>query len=245
MKKRLAVIILFVLCLTLSLTALCSCDGSGGDITLIKDGVAQFKVVYSSAAGSSIRRAANDFVSTLSDLGVSVADAVSDDDTTELTECEIIIGTDAQNRPDECVIGVDDIGENGYVIKAVGKRVVIAAGTIDGTKDAIERFKSEHLGITEDTESLKSASVKSDLLDEFVTSNSIVSFDINGTQISEFKIVTSYGKDERIAALCPNPDKLISAIKDAMDVDLVKADKATDDGNDIIIRLVAEAGELL
>ncbi|MBP3308119.1 MAG: hypothetical protein J6L90_01630 [Clostridia bacterium] len=245
MKKTLTRLLLAVMLLALSLTALAGCEGGGAsDITLIKGGVAQFKVVYSSAAGASIRRAANDFVEELSDLGVDIGDAVSDGDATEVTDCELILGVDVENRTDDCVIGVDDIGEMGYVIKAVGKRIIIAGGTAEGTKEALETFKEKYLGITEDTDSLSDVSVKGDLLDEFVTSNSIVSFDINGTPIKDFRIVTDYGKDERIEALCPSPMKLAQAIKDAMEIELEVSDgKPTDDGHEIIIRLVDEAGQ--
>ena len=198
MKLTLKKLLALALMLTLCVTVLASCGDS--DITLIEGGEAQFKVVYTTASGATVRRAANDFVKELQDLGVEVDDAVSDSDSTEVTECEIILGTEAENRGDECVVSVDDIGENGYVIKAVGKRIIIAGGTADGTKDALATFKEKYLGITEDTDSLTYASVKGDLLDEFVTSNRIVAFDINGTPINDFKIVTDYGKDERIAA---------------------------------------------
>ncbi|MBQ8290258.1 MAG: hypothetical protein IJY01_05275 [Clostridia bacterium] len=236
--------LLILLLTALSLMALAGCEGGGAsDITLIKGGVAQFKVVYSSAAGASIRRAANDLVEELSDLGVDIGDAVSDTDATEVTDCELILGVDVENRTDDCVIGVDDIGEMGYVIKAVGKRIIIAGGTAEGTKEALETFKEKYLGITEDTDSLSDVSVKGDLLDEFVTSNSIVSFDINGTPIEEFKIVTSYGNEERIKKLCPDPAKLVGAIKGAMEIELEVSDgKPTADGHEIIIRLVDEAG---
>ncbi len=243
MKQRLVKLLCAVLMLVLALTVFVGCEG-GDNLTLIKGGVAQFKVVYSKEAGTSVRRAANDFVAELSDLGVDVADAISDSDATEVTECEILIGIDIENRPDDCIVGIDDLGgENGYVIKTVGKRVIIAGGSADVTKDALETFKEKYLGITEDITSLTDASVSATLLDEFVTSNSIVSFDINGTPIADFKVVTSYGKDARIAELCPSPAKLTQAIKDAMDVDIEISDGgATADGSEIIIRLVAEAG---
>ena len=242
MKRTLVRVLALALILVLSVGALAACT-NGADITLIKGGEAQFKVVYTTASGATVRRAANDFVKELQDLGVEVDDAVSDSDSTELTECEIILGTEVENRGDECVVKVDDIGENGYVIKAVGKRIIIAGGTAEGTKDALATFKEKYLGITEDTDSLTDASVKGDLLDEFVTSNRIVAFDINGTPINDFKIVTDYGKDERISALCPKPAKLVQAIKDAMDIDLATADAAGEDTNEIIVRLVDEAGE--
>ena len=242
--------LLLLLLTALSLTALTACFGDNDEpedsdkIALIKGGKAGFKVVYSSAAGASIRRSAIDFVKELSDLGVDIGDAVSDGDATEVTDCELILGAGVRNRTEDCAVSAEELGPEGYVIKAVGKRIVIAGGSAEATLGALEIFKERQLGITEDTESLSNVSVRGDLLDEKIVPVTVTVPNINGTPLEEFRIVTDYGTEQRIKELCPSPAKLAQAIKSAVDTELEVSDgKATADGHEIIIRLADEAGD--
>ncbi len=245
MKNRILKMACIVIVLVLMATALVGCNGGGDDITLVKNGKAQFNVVYSSADGASIRRAATSFVEALREVGVDVNDPISDKDKTEVTDCEILVGTSIQNRPEECVVLSDSLGENGYVIKAVGTRVVIAGGTNDGTKSALDKFRTENLGITEDTKSLTNVSVSGTLLDEFITNFKVVKFNINGNPIENFVIAYDFGTDENIAKACPKPERLSDAINGIMGIELeVKSiDNTSSEQNRIIIRLVDEAGD--
>ena len=63
---------------------------------------------------------------------------------------EIIIGTNAQYRGDECCIDVRDLGKNGYIIKTVGNKIVIAGGSDAATKAAFMKFVSEYVSFAED-----------------------------------------------------------------------------------------------
>ncbi len=238
-----------MLTFVLALFTLASCyeeeEDNGTDVVLIKDGVAQFKVVYSLDAGNQIRRAAISFVEELRDLGVEVEDAISDSDAIDIAPCEILIGTDIKNCPDGCAVSVDDIGENGYVIKAVGKRIVIVAGTVEGTKNAISKFMSEHLGVEEDTETLKNVRVKEGLLDELINNNTIFAFNIAGNPIADFVVAYDFGEDSNILSACPSPTEFTNAIKTATGIDLTvkKLSETSRDDKRIVIKLVDNAGK--
>ena len=181
--KKFTLLLLLILLLLSSVLLFNSCNGDssdapvpddehGGDepvgdesdtplsgLVLVRGGVAQFKVVIASGAGSEGRRAAGELVDTLRSLGVEIADCVEDKRAEDISECEIIVGLGAKNRPDGCAILATDLGNEGYLIRTVGKRIVIAGGTPALTRSTVKQFISEYMGITDTTETLKSLAV--------------------------------------------------------------------------------------
>ena len=164
-------------------------------LVLIRKNVAQFKVVIAGGAGSAGRRAANNLVATLKSLGVEISDAIEDKDAAAVSDCEIIIGTGVRNRPDACVVTADYLGEDGYTVKVVGKRVIIAGGTTNLTRDTVNDFVKNNLGITDSTTALRNKSISETLKVEVLTKYELDSLKIGAFDISEFSIVCDQNDD--------------------------------------------------
>ena len=126
-------------------------------LELISAGVANFKVVRTSELKSGGVKKAQNLVKELENLGITTT-LISDANAQDVTECEIIIGSGAKHR-DGCNVDYHTLGKDGYVIKVVGKKVIIAGGTDDALCEAIDVFREEVLGITEDTETLAGATI--------------------------------------------------------------------------------------
>ena len=202
--KRILLLLLIAALAVFAVAGLTACNGDEPDdepdepaypedelplegLILIRKNIAQFKVVIASGAGGEGRRAAGELVELLGDtLGVEISDTVEDKDASAISDCEIIIGTGCKNRPDGCNVSQDELGPEGYVIKAVGNRIVIAGGTAALTRSAVNRFISDELGVTDDTKSLRNVAVSPKLKVEVLTEYAINSLKIGTTDISKF-----------------------------------------------------------
>ncbi len=157
-------------------------------ICLIKDSAALFKIIYTSAASNLEIALAEGLVERLRNLGVSVDDVARDTET-KASECEIIIGMDAVGRGDECRINAPYLGARGYTVKAVGKRIVIAAGSPEYADIAVKLFISDILGIKDDTSDIKDIYVKDNLFVEQLTEYSVSSVTVCGIDLSFYALV--------------------------------------------------------
>lgn len=203
--KRILLLLLIATLAVFAVVGLTACDGEKPDdkepeeptypeddlpldgLILIRKNIAQFKVVIASGAGGEGRRAAGELVDLLKDtLRVEISDTVEDKDASAVSDCEIIIGTGCKNRPASCNISADDLGPEGYVIKAVGNRIVIAGGTATLTRSAVNKFIKDELGVTDETESLRNIAVSPNLKVEVLTKYDIESLKIGTTDISNY-----------------------------------------------------------
>ena len=126
-------------------------------LELISEGVVNFTVVRTGDLKSGGVKKAQNLVKDLEKLGLNTT-LVADSDAEAVTECEVIIGSGAKNR-EGCNIDYHTLGKDGYVIKVIGKRVVIAGGTDDALCEAVDVFREKVLGLTEDTETLAGATI--------------------------------------------------------------------------------------
>lgn len=209
MKKNLVRILLLSLAL-LMVFALASCDilsqyipflnGDGssnddlpeeeeGKLLLIHNGKALFNVVYTAKSGTSGKKTADIFVKDLRNLGVEINDPVSDKNAADVTERELIIGANAQNRGDDCCITTQYLGEDGQAIKIVGKRIIIAGGTADLTVKLFNIYVANEMKITSKVTSLTALSVKDDYNYEKLTKYSINSIKIGDVDLGDFTVV--------------------------------------------------------
>ena len=101
---------------------------------------------------------------------------------------EIIIGADAKYREEECCISSSELISKGYVIKAVGDKIVIAGATDALTAEAFDRFVSDILGITVGSgNKIDDISVARDI---YITKDfPVKSASIAGKSIEDFVIV--------------------------------------------------------
>ena len=264
--KKFTLLLLLILLLLSSVLLFNSCNGDssdapvpddeqdgdepGGDepdtplsgLVLVRGGVAQFKVVIASGAGSEGRRAAGELVDTLRSLGVEIADCVEDKRAEDISECEIIVGIGAKNRPDGCAILATDLGNEGYLIRTVGKRIVIAGGTPALTRSTVKQFISEYMGITDTTETLKSLAVDESINLFVPTKYSIESIKIADNDISEYVILC----DENDYTVYPDlAEQFRNAIYAAHGVrlNIVSPNSVPTGKKTISLASVADAGE--
>ncbi|MBQ8381099.1 MAG: hypothetical protein IJY18_04320 [Clostridia bacterium] len=163
-------------------------------LALIYNNKARFQVVYTTEAGSAGIRLAKSLVTKLRDLGVEVADAVSDRDADDVKSCEIIIGTNARHRGDEVAISDKYLGPDGYTMKVIGKRVVIAGGSDTSTQKAYDAYLRQQMKITTTTKSLEQLAVKDDFSYEKLTEYSITSVTVAGNDLRDYVLIQDLTK---------------------------------------------------
>ena len=263
MKKNLLKIVFLIMTLSL-LLSLASCDflsnlpfeipgltnkGDGGQteelegLVLIKGGVANFQIVYTKSSGISGKMSAENFVERLRKLNVEIGDAVSDTDAAAVAECEIIIGTNVQNRPEECIIGDKYLGEQGRAIKIVGKRIVIAGGTEALTKELFERYVKNEMKITTRTRIISDLAVNPEYFFEDRQKYLISSISVAGVDLSEFMLVVDTAGMSGYDA--SNISKFRNQLYELSGYYLESGNKANLDSYEhaFIVRHVADAGE--
>ena len=160
-----------------------------GKLLLIHDSKALFNVVYTQKSGAAGKRSADGLVKTLRNLGVTVNDAVSDKDPDQVTEREIIIGSDALNRGEDCCITAAYLGADGQAVKIVGKKIIIAGGTPELTSKAYDVYLKTQMKITTKTKSIETLSVESDYVYEKLTEYAIESIKIGSTNLADYTLV--------------------------------------------------------
>jgi hypothetical protein len=129
------------------------------NLCLISNGEVKFRIVASSSLDIKSKGTVSNLIGELRELGLDIPEnPVPDTDVQQITSCEIIFGTDVKNRED-CSVDEHEVGSDGYVIKIVGDRVIVAAGSSDAFKEAVEQFKKKVLGITARTDTLADATV--------------------------------------------------------------------------------------
>ena len=159
-------------------------------LVLVENGKANFQIAYTANVGADVVARINKLITQLRSLGVEVPDPVSAAKKELVTDCEILIGHGISYRGDECSVNYRDLGEKGYVIKAVGKRVVIAGGNKEMTLKALELFIRNYMRITDKTKDIGEGIAIDETLNVLVpTTYFIDSFKIDGTDLSEYTIV--------------------------------------------------------
>ena len=159
---------------------------------IISQGIARFQVVYTTDAGSTGIREAENLVKTLRDLGVTIGDAVSDKDAADVKDCEIIIGTGARHRGDEVNVSSRYLGEKGLTIKIVGTRIVIAGGSAAELKTAINYYVKNEMKISSKTTEIKELAVDDTYFQEKLTTYLIESITVNGIDLREYTVIEDF-----------------------------------------------------
>lgn len=209
-------------------------------LDLIKDGVANFNIVYSASTDSEVVGAIEEWISALATFGVE-AKAVLDTESAEAQDCEILIGTDLVGRS-EYAVDYHDFGEKGYVIKVQGDKVVIFGGSTDATLDVMTLFIEEYLGVNIATIEVTDVSIAKDLYVEKVQDDyPITSLTVKGERIKDMFIKADTDNQYAFAAaqllqgaLYTYAGAWIPVAKSAEDAQIAKS---------INVNIVADAGE--
>lgn len=162
------------------------------DVPLFEDGEPTFQIVLAKNAGSPVRQAIN------SKLKAPVKDAyeVSIDSFTEGSEndeeidVEILVGN-VTSRGDEYFFDGRTLGKEGYVIKIVGSKIILNAGSDETLAALIENF-AEFLVDRDDYYDV--VMTKEDTVLEIQDDYNIDSLKVNGTDMKGYTIATDLTK---------------------------------------------------
>ncbi|MBR2650130.1 MAG: hypothetical protein IKD45_00550 [Clostridia bacterium] len=213
-------------------------------IELIRDGTAAFRFVTTAQIGASAVRTIDRLTSRLRSLGVTVEDRVSDSSAADDGVCEIIVGSAARGRGEECSVDIYDLGIEGYVIKAVGNKIVIAGGTSDMTANALSVFIEQYLGVTEDTKKLPElVSVPAALSVLVPTEYEVKSVFIGENELSLYHLVTDTSERETSYAISLTEIRDSIYLSSGYMLPITDISSAEELSHRIILRYVDEAGE--
>lgn len=212
-------------------------------IAFIKDNSAAFTFVFASDIGGDLRTKVYDLVDSLRAMGVNIAEPVSHTDTSMVTECEIIIGTGVEGRDEKYSVDPYTLGERGYVVRVIDKKIVIAGGNSKMTETAFDYFVEHVMGINSETASLSSLYVKENFEKLEKTEYEITSVKIGTKDLSEYTLITDI---EDAAAF--NTDDIRYFRRNLYKstgywLDTGEVDKAGSYKNRFIIRCTDDAGE--
>ena len=159
-----------------------------GELELIKDGKATFKIVIRAGSNANVRTKVNqDIVAVLGELGVDVETV--DDKAETVTDCEVIVNGSASRGAEY------DIDP-----RYLGTKVLILAGSDAALDDAIEYFTETVLGITGKTKSLDNVTMTEKMsLEEIQTGYAVTSVSIAGNSLHDYVIAAST-KDTKVQA---------------------------------------------
>lgn len=203
MKKLLA--LLLMLSMLLPIIAMTGCaptdpgdgpDNPGGDpgdtpndtLEIIKDGVANYTLVYDNTMDTKVIQAVEKWKSTLALLDIAFT-SVAGYNVNKIQDCEILIGSTFTGR-DGYTLDPVPYGIEGYAIKVQDSKIMINGGSPDATIAALKLFFEEYIGCvaTATTASLSNVSIAKTLLVEHrqqydVTDVSVAGVSLNGAYI--------------------------------------------------------------
>lgn len=121
------------------------------DVVLIENGEAKFQIVLSKDCPQKVRNFVNSKIASALrnkfDIDVKVVLEGGENDVP--TDTEVLIG-DVQNRGDAYVFDRFSLGEKGYAIKLVGKKLIVTGGAEEGMLTGLEKFADDILGTSSD-----------------------------------------------------------------------------------------------
>jgi hypothetical protein len=137
MGQRFIRVLLFALALT---TAAASAD----ELILAEGGQSAYRIVLADDASPSTRHGAEELQNFLQQICGVKLPVVSDKE--PLVEHEIILGDNAHLRAIDTGIDLKPLGSEGYVIRTVGRRLLIAGGALRGNMYGVYGLLEDHLG---------------------------------------------------------------------------------------------------
>ena len=126
------------------------CDECNNDIAdavaLFKNGKTSYSFVISRNCSSTAVKAVDKLAKELSNLGVSIEKL--EDESKYATEYEILIGVPT-SRGSEYDFDIHTLGYEGYTVRLIGNKLLVAAGSEEALPTAIEYLRSEIMGISD------------------------------------------------------------------------------------------------
>ena len=152
-----------------------------GELILYRDGVPTFQIV--SGNGVSGSKPIEDLAATLTALSKEAVVTAKATETEKIKDVEIIIGT-VNNRGNEYKFDIHTLGLQGYIVKQVGTKILVIAGSETYYETAINYLKATVFGITRTTPPFTDVVMESAKNKEVIQNNyAVKDVTLDGTSI--------------------------------------------------------------
>ena len=181
------------------------CEACGETFTertsvgLVENGVATFNIVYGSGIGIPVSNQLKELQKALEKIDLDID--VNPDKAGNEIECEVLVGN-VTSRGDEYLYDVHTLGKEGYIIKRIGTKVIINAGSTELLEVAVERFTEKILGFKAGKTKELTNVYMTDLDNVLKVQDNYLTFlYINGKELDGYVIATDLKNNEyRVAA---------------------------------------------
>ena len=136
MMKRMSIFILL-------LTGFCI-EGCDTGITVANNGSSEYRIVVSDTSSPSTVYGAGELQKFLEEMTGAEIPIIFDLE--PMTDREIIIGNNSHLQKLNQTIDFDELGDEGYVLRTVGKHIIIAGGELRGNMYGVYGLLEDHLG---------------------------------------------------------------------------------------------------
>jgi hypothetical protein len=135
-----------MLCLAVLLTTAwpLTTAARAGELVLADVGRTDYRIVLADDASPSTRHGAEELQAFLAQISGAKLEIVSD--TTPPAEKEIVLGDNARLRGLGAAVDFRSLGDEGYVIRTAGSRLLIAGGSLRGNLYGVYGLLEDHLG---------------------------------------------------------------------------------------------------
>ncbi len=161
-------------------------DGEG--LLLLDDGIPTFQFVIERSLDRDTRKLLDAFASALDSIGVELDIVIGKSDNE--IECEILIG-DVPHRGSEYFFDKHTLGPQGYIIKTVGKKIIINGGSTEALDTAVNKFVTDILGYSAERSDYGTLYfAPSQELHVIQSEYEVTAIKVGGTEINEYTIST-------------------------------------------------------
>lgn len=204
-------------------------------IALIKDGKINFQFVRASNSSGDVMMLLNSLKMQISGMGGTLN--VVEDKVENEQDIEILIG-DVTSRGEKYTFDKYSLGVEGYIVKQIGNKIIINAGSDATLRKTVSKFIEDVLGIKSSTKTLSDATMTADNNKLEIQDNyRITAVKINDAEIHGYTIAYDHENSAHITAARDLQDFLYT--KTGYYLPLVTLEEAN---KSIIVRAVDDAG---
>ena len=160
---------------------------TANDLALIDEyGIVKFQFVVADGLPEDVKRIIEDTTRALKEADIEIA--VVEDKEETVKGCEVLIG-EVKTRGQNYLYDSHTLGKEGYVMKIVGQKVVINAGSPETLLTTVQKFISDILGYKNGNTDLFDVVMKLDDQKEYIQSDYKVSgLSVNGVDMKGYTI---------------------------------------------------------
>ncbi len=179
---------------------------TGAALTIIEGTNFNFQIVKGDDVTVMAIKRLDELKDTLSDFDINVD--IVDHNKGEIKDYEILVGT-VNNRGEEYKYDKYTLGPKGYIIKAIGNKILITAGSDDALLTALTDFIENTLGLTKNTTSVTDVKFtsKNEVL-KIQDDYRIESITVNGKDIKGYNIVVDSSNALALSSMKAAAEKL-------------------------------------